>query len=137
MSGVPNELWKQLTSLLGSDTDDVFEEEEQQIEGESDEACHAVEQPTNHEFSSVHVNSAPVAHTGTGSRASNQHLAASDMNVTNESAACDVEGGDAEDESDDGSVVEIGVEECCMLKDCLQRKLDSLMRTEERYTDIT
>jgi hypothetical protein len=78
MSGVPNELWKQLTSLLGDDTDDV-PEEEQQIEG-------------------------------------------------NEV--------DADDESDDGSAVEIGVEECCMLKDCLQRKLDSLKSTEERYADI-
>jgi hypothetical protein len=82
MSGVPNELWKQLTSLLGDDTDDVTvaEEEEQQIEGNEE---------------------------------------------------------DAEDESDDGSAVEIGVEECCMLKDCLQRKLDSLKSTEEKYADIT
>lgn len=79
MSGVPNELWKQLTSLLGDDTVDVPEEEEQQIEGNEE---------------------------------------------------------DAEDGSDNGSAVEIGVEECCMLKDCLQRKLDSLMGTEERYADI-
>lgn len=79
MSGVPNELWKQLISLLGDDTVDVPEEEEQQIEGNEE---------------------------------------------------------DAEDGSDNGSAVEIGVEECCMLKDCLQRKLDSLMGTEERYADI-
>lgn len=78
MSGVPNELWKQLTSLLGDDTDDVIGEE-QQLEDDEE---------------------------------------------------------DAEGKSDDGSAVEIGVEECCMLKDCLQRKLDSLKSTEERYADI-
>ena len=40
---------------------------------------------------------------------------------------------DVEDnESDDEPAVEIGIEECEMLKDCLQRKLNFLVSTQER-----
>ena len=54
----------------------------------------------------------------------NQHA---DVNG-NQDEEADIE----DDESDNEPAVEIGIEECEMLKDCLQRKLNLLISTQER-----
>ena len=134
MSGVPNQLWKRLTSLLGDDGDgntDMNSIVEQRIECE-----------TSSSLGTVHGNATPI---GTDSF-SDQNLSETCPNVTGDSGArdvvevggveveADVEEVDENDDSDVGSVVEIGIDECCMLKQCLTRKLYSLLSTNERYT---
>ena len=134
MSGVPNQLWKRLTSLLGDDGDgntDMNSIVEQRIECE-----------TSSSLGTVHGNATPI---GTDSF-SDQNLSETGPNVTGDSGArdvvevggveveADVEEVDENDDSDVGSVVEIGIDECCMLKQCLTRKLYSLLSTNERYT---
>ena len=143
MSGVPNQLWKQLTSLLGDNDDDntdTIPVDEQIKECE-----------TNSSLGTVHGNAAP-QFIGINSFG-NQHLSGTGPNGTGYSDACkeaevgekgvevvgiegvdvDIEDVDENDDSDAGSVVEIGIDECCMLKQCLTRKLDSLLSTNERY----
>lgn len=142
MSGVPNQLWKQLTSLLGDNDDDNTDAipiDEQIKECETNSSLGTVQGNAAPQF--IEINSF-----------SNQHLSGTGPNGAGDSDACeevevgkkgvevvrigvevDVEDVDENDDSDAGSVVEIGIDECCMLKQCLTRKLDSLLSTNERY----
>lgn len=117
MAGVPNELWKQLTSLIGEDFDEGVED------GDED---------------SIEPDSAIVDDAETVAVRSSHISVSSDVDqvVSQDSNGCSGDEDDSEDD-EEAPAVEVGIEECEMLRDCLQRKLDLLLSTEERYRSIS
>jgi hypothetical protein len=116
MGGIPNDLWRQLTALIENYREEE-EEEENKDGAEIDEHVAAV---------------------------ADQLLRAGKGEATPmPGGKDDPDGGDDEneevsevvgaDESDDEQPVEIGVDECIMLKECLEKKLACLVSSEERY----
>jgi hypothetical protein len=114
MGGIPNDLWRQLTALIGNDKD---EEDENEDGDKIDEHVPAVADPS--------------LRAGKGEETPMPD-SKSDPAVGEEE---EEEEGEEEgaDESDDEEPVEIGVDECIMLKECLAKKLSSLVSSEERY----
>jgi hypothetical protein len=116
MGGIPNDLWRQLTTLIGNDRDEA-EEDENEYGAEIDERVPAVADPS---LRAGNGEETPMP----GSK--------SDPDGGDEEEEEEGEGEGA-DESDDEEPVEIGVDECMMLKECLEKKLSSLISSEERY----
>lgn len=80
MSGVPNQLWKQLTSLLGDDGDDDTDTDTIPIDEQR------IECETSSSFGTAHSNAAP-QFIGTNSFSDN-HLSETGPNITRDSDAC-------------------------------------------------
>ena len=129
MDGIPSELWQQLTALIGNDRD----EEDEGSDGDEEEE----------EEQSTAVNDPPLR---AGRReetpvSDSKHDTDGGDEKEEREAEAEAEGegegeGEEVDESDDEQPVEIGLDECMMLKECLEKKLASLVSTEERYCTV-
>ena len=137
MEGIPNELWRQLTTLIGAtdgDSDDDGDGDrvvESRIDIDVDhkknsEVESAVLDNQKHSIPNANVEECSLERVPSSSDSPDE------LEHTNQ-------GGDAGPEDDDEvedeieEAVEIGLEECAMLRDSLQRKLDALISTQDRF----
>ena len=127
MDGIPSELWQQLTALIGNDRDEEDEgsdgEEEKEEEGEQSAA---VNDPPIRAGRREETPVSDSKHDTGGGHEKEEREAEGEGEVQQEEV----------DESDDEQPVEIGLDECMMLKECLEKKLASLVSTEERYCTV-
>lgn len=115
MSGIPNELWRQLTALIGNDRDEEDNGDEAEIDEHLSAAADQLPSAEREEETPMPCSER-------------------DADRGDEEIEAEVEAEVEEaDESDDEQPVEIGVDECIMLKECLEKKLASLIASEERY----
>ena len=125
MDGIPSELWQQLTALIGNDRD----EEDEGSDGDEEEEG---EQSTA-------VNDPPLRAGRREETPVSDSKHDTDGGDEKEEREAEAEGkgeGEEVDDSDDEQPVEIGLDECMMLKECLEKKLASLVSTEERYCTV-
>lgn len=118
MLGIPDELWKKLTNLIGEDSD-------------SD----AIENNEGNQENSKHVLHVDEIHTilegGIIAKGAKELDGLVDIHDSNRLDKEESE--EAEEEIEEEEVpVEIGIEECALLRDCIQKKLLLLEETQER-----
>jgi hypothetical protein len=125
MDGIPSELWQQLTALIGNDRD---EEDEGSDGDEEEEQSTAVNDPPLRAGRREETPVSDSKHDTDGGHEKEEREAEGEEEgeVQQEEV----------DESDDEQPVEIGLDECMMLKECLEKKLASLVSTEERYCTV-
>ena len=135
MEGIPNELWRQLTTLIGATDDDCdgdSDEDGDRAVGrrvDVDEDIREKGKNVNQDNQKRDINTATKAEELSLERVPSS----SDCpdNLEHSAQGADEGAEDVDDEDDEA--IEIGLEECAMLRDCLQRKLDTLISSQYRF----
>ena len=137
MEGIPNELWRQLTSLIGA-TDGDSDDDDNDDGDRVVESCVDIDKDhkkNSEEETSISVNQKQrILNAKVEEHSSGRVSSSSDCLDNSEHTDQGVgEGPEDEDDDEDEAAVEIGLEECAMLRDSLQRKLDALISTQDRF----